>query len=87
VKKLILLAVAASALTSPLLAQSYEDQKRWDDAQARYQRETDVYQQERDRYYQSRARNIPNARSGPTIRSIAARTANIIASAATARPA
>ena len=56
-KKLILLAVAASALTSPLLAQSYEDQKRWDDAQARYQRETDVYQQERDRYYQSRDRD------------------------------
>ena len=56
-KKLILLAIATSALTSPLLAQSYEDQRRWDDAQARYQRETDVYQQERDRYYQSRDRD------------------------------
>lgn len=56
-KTLALFALAASALASPLLAQSYEDQKRWDDAQARYQRETDAYQQERDRFYQARDRD------------------------------
>ena len=56
-KKLALFALAASVLAAPLLAQSYEDQKRWDDAQARYQRETDAYQQERDRFYQARDRD------------------------------
>ena len=49
VKTLALFALLASTLATPVLAQSYVDQKRWDDAQARYQREMDVYQQERDR--------------------------------------
>jgi len=53
VKKFALFALAASTLAAPLLAQSYEDQRRWDDAQARYQREVDLYQQERDRFYQA----------------------------------
>ena len=60
-KTLALFALLASTLATPVLAQSYVDQKRWDDAQARYQREMDVYQQERDRYYQARDRD----RSGP----------------------
>lgn len=60
-KTLTLFAILASTLAAPVLAQSYEDQKRWDDAQARYQREVDLYQQERDRYYQSRDRD----RGGP----------------------
>lgn len=56
--RLILLALAtAASLTPPALAQSREDQARWDAAQARYQRETDIYQQERDRYYDARARD------------------------------
>lgn len=55
--KLSLLVLAASTLAAPLAAQSYEDQKRWDDAQARYQREVDLYQQERDRYYAARDRD------------------------------
>lgn len=59
-KKLALFAVTASALAAPLFAQSYEDQKRWDDAQARFQRENDVYQQERDRFYQARDRDRAN---------------------------
>jgi hypothetical protein len=57
VKKLTLLALAAATLATPVLAQSYEDQRRWDAAQQRYQREVDLYQQERDRYYQSRDRD------------------------------
>lgn len=56
-KKLVLLALAASTFAAPVFAQSYQDQKRWDDAQARYQREVDLYQQERDRFYQARDRD------------------------------
>jgi len=57
VKKLVLLTLAAATLATPVLAQSYEDQKRWDAAQQRYQRETEIYQQERDRFYDARARD------------------------------
>ncbi|MGE0776601.1 MAG: glycine zipper 2TM domain-containing protein [Sphingomonadaceae bacterium] len=60
-KTLALFALVTSTLAAPVLAQSYEDQKRWDDAQARYQREMDVYQQERDRYYQARDRDRSGA--------------------------
>jgi len=54
---LALTAIAALAgLAAPAAAQSYEEQRRWDDAQARYQAETERYQQERERYYEARAR-------------------------------
>lgn len=53
---LALTAIAALAgLAAPAAAQSYEEQRRWDDAQARYQAETERYQQERDRYYAARS--------------------------------
>lgn len=54
---LAILTLLSAAAAVPALAQSYEDQKRWDAAQQRYQRETEIYQQERDRYYESRARD------------------------------
>jgi len=56
-KFIVLACSAAAMLASPLLAQTYQDQQRWDAAQARYQRETEIYQQERDRYYDARARD------------------------------
>ncbi len=50
------------ALTSPAVAQNYQDQRRWDAAQQRYQRETEIYQQERDRYYAVRDRGRDRSR-------------------------
>jgi len=50
-KKIVIALVAASALAAPLVAQSAEDQRRWDYAQERYRAETARYQAERDRYY------------------------------------
>ena len=44
------------ALSVPAVAQSYADQRRWDDAQARYRAETERYERERDRYFASRDR-------------------------------
>jgi hypothetical protein len=56
--KILALALAtAVSLAQPAIAQSYDAQRRWDAAQARYQNETNIYQQERDRYYESRARD------------------------------
>jgi hypothetical protein len=57
-KKLILALVLSSvpAFTLPAGAQTYQEQRRWDAAQARYQRETDLYQRERDAYYAARDR-------------------------------
>jgi len=45
------------ALAGPAAAQSYQDQQRWDAAQARYRAETDRYYYERDRYMAARARD------------------------------
>ncbi len=54
----IILALALlPALSAPALAQSYADQRRWDDAQARYRAETDRYERERDRYFAARDRD------------------------------
>jgi hypothetical protein len=47
----------AAGFTSPLMAQSYADQQRWDAAQQRYQAETELYQRERERYYEARQRD------------------------------
>lgn len=44
-------------LAAPAVAQSYAEQRRWDDAQARYRAETERYERERDLYYASRDRN------------------------------
>jgi len=43
--------LAAAGIAGPVLAQSAEDQRRWDYAQERYRAETARYQAERDRYY------------------------------------
>ena len=52
----LVLALAPLA-ASPAMAQSYEEQRRWDAAQARYQQETGLYQRERDRYMRARERD------------------------------
>jgi hypothetical protein len=52
----VLLALAP-VLATPAVGQSYEEQRRWDAAQARYQAETDAYQNERDRYMRARERD------------------------------
>jgi hypothetical protein len=56
-KAWILVLALAPAVATPALGQSYEEQRRWDAAQARYQAETDAYQQERDRYMRARDRD------------------------------
>ncbi|MDB5692567.1 MAG: 17 kDa surface antigen [Alphaproteobacteria bacterium] len=58
-KKLLLALtlVSVPALTGTAFAQSYQDQRRWEAAQARYQSETEIYQRERDRYTAARARS------------------------------
>lgn len=43
-------------LAAPAMAQTYAEQRRWDDAQARYRAETERYERERDLYYASRDR-------------------------------
>jgi hypothetical protein len=65
-KKLLLALtlVSVPALTAPAAAQSYEDQRRWEAAQARYDAETDLYQRERDRYMAARARDRGYGRDG-----------------------
>jgi hypothetical protein len=57
-RKFLLALVLSSVpvFAMPASAQSYEQQRRWDAAQARYQRETDIYQRERDAYYAARDR-------------------------------
>ena len=57
-KAWILVLALAPAVATPAIGQSYEEQRRWDAAQARYQAETDVYQQERDRYMRARDRDV-----------------------------
>ncbi|MBU3078704.1 glycine zipper 2TM domain-containing protein [Sphingomonas quercus] len=53
-RPILLLALAASTLAAPALAQSPADQQRWDEAQARFQRETAIYEAEQQRYEASR---------------------------------
>jgi hypothetical protein len=61
-KKGILIAAAASvavllpAVTTPAVAQTSSEQRRWDDAQARYRAEFDRYLRERDFYTEARIR-------------------------------
>jgi hypothetical protein len=61
-KTMLALAVGLAALpamipvAAPAAAQSYADQRRWDDAQQRYQAEFQRYLQERDRYTEARLR-------------------------------
>ena len=43
-------------LTPAAVAQTYAEQRRWDDAQARYRAETERYERERDLFYASRDR-------------------------------
>lgn len=50
-KFMLMAAAAVAAIPVPSMAQTYEDQRRWDEAQERYQAETERYQQERERYY------------------------------------
>ncbi|HMC92982.1 MAG TPA: glycine zipper 2TM domain-containing protein [Allosphingosinicella sp.] len=52
-----MLLALAPVLATPAVGQSYEEQRRWDAAQARYQAETDAYQNERDRYMRARERD------------------------------
>ncbi|SEN19699.1 Glycine zipper 2TM domain-containing protein [Sphingomonas gellani] len=49
------LAASAIALTAPVTAQTTADQRRFDDAQARFDREYDLYRQEVDRYRAARS--------------------------------
>jgi hypothetical protein len=49
--------VLAPLAAGPAVAQTYEEQRRWEAAQARYQAETDLYQRERDRYMRARERD------------------------------
>ena len=53
----VLAATIPAAVSAPAFAQSYGEQQRWDQAQARYQRELSLYQQERDRYFSARDRD------------------------------
>jgi len=54
---LALVLALAPAVSAPAFGQSYEEQRRWEAAQARYQAETDLYQRERDRYMRARERD------------------------------
>ena len=54
---LALALVSVSALIAPAGAQNYEEQRRWQAAQARYDAETDLYQRERARYMAARDRD------------------------------
>ena len=54
---LALTLVSVPALVAPAGAQSYEEQRRWEQAQARYDSETDLYQRERERYMAARDRD------------------------------
>ena len=50
-RKTFIIALALlPALAAPALAQTAEEQRRWDDAQDRYRAETDRYERERDLY-------------------------------------
>lgn len=49
-------AMLAPALSAPALAQTAAEQRRWDDARARYDAEFDRYLAERDRYTEARLR-------------------------------
>jgi hypothetical protein len=58
-KKQFLLAGALALLpilAAPVAAQTYQEQRRWDDAQRRYQAEFDRYLRERDLFIESRLR-------------------------------
>jgi hypothetical protein len=44
------LAISASALSTPALAQTRSEQARWDQAQRRFDAEQDLYERERQRY-------------------------------------
>lgn len=52
-----LVLAALAGIAAPSLAQSWPEQQRWDDAQARYRAETDRYLHERDLYMAARARD------------------------------
>lgn len=54
IKLIALAAVAAAGLATPVLAQSYAEQRRWDAAQERYDAETERYQREREIYNEAR---------------------------------
>jgi hypothetical protein len=56
-KALALVLALAPVVATPAIGQSYEEQRRWDAAQARYQQETDLYQGERDRFMRARERD------------------------------
>lgn len=51
----LLASVAGVALASPAAAQTNTEQRRFDDAQARFDREYDLYRQEVDRYRSARS--------------------------------
>ena len=48
-----ILGLALLPALTPALAQTNADERRWDDAQARYREETAIYERERDRYMAS----------------------------------
>ena len=50
VTTLILGLALLPALSPPALAQTAEEERRWDEAQARFREETSIYERERDRY-------------------------------------
>jgi hypothetical protein len=57
-KTLLLLAAAAlPAIAAPAMAQTYQEQQRWDMAQRRYDAETRLFQQARQAYFAARARD------------------------------
>ncbi len=54
--RLIALALLTTTSFAPAaVAQTYQDQQRWNAAQSRYQNEFNLYLQERDRYSDARA--------------------------------
>ena len=64
IRHFALVLAALPGIAAPGFAQSWPEQQRWDDAQARYRAETDRYLHERDIYMAARARDGALRREG-----------------------
>jgi hypothetical protein len=58
----IFLALALVPVAAPAIAQSAEEERRWDEAQDRYRAETDRYERERDLYMSALERSRDRSR-------------------------